>query len=138
MNGNDVVLLCPQVYSNLLPSSASSRPDYYTSKVTTIVSVTLTVTDIQGADLSEPLVLFWHCHWENTCNKLVTATLSWLSFIPITLSDLALLSRSLRNQVEGGAQILAPVVVTTCYMCPGVLCCSRSYLNQFSLFSYHC
>jgi len=31
-------------------------------KVTAIVSVMLTATDIQGADLSKPLVLFWHCH----------------------------------------------------------------------------
>jgi len=34
--------------------------DYYTSKTTAIVSVTLTAMDIPKADLSEPLVLFWH------------------------------------------------------------------------------
>ena len=47
--------------------------------VTGIVSVMLTVTDIQRAHLSEPLALFWHLHWEGTRNKLATATLSWLS-----------------------------------------------------------
>ena len=100
-NENGAVFLCPQVCNNLLPGSVSSQPDYYTSKVTAIVSATLTVTDIQGADLSEPLVLFWHYHWESNWNKLPTATLSWLSFIPNTLSDLALLSRLLRNQWKG-------------------------------------
>jgi len=44
--------------------SASSQVDYYTSKVTAVVSVMLTAVDIQGADLSEPLVLFWHHHPE--------------------------------------------------------------------------
>jgi len=32
--------------------------DYYTFKVTAVVSMMLTAVDIQGADLSEPLVLF--------------------------------------------------------------------------------
>ena len=40
------------------------------------------------------------------------------------------------KSVEGGARILAWVVVTTRYVCPGVLCRSRSYLNRFSLFTY--
>ena len=53
-------LLCLQAYTNPLPGSASSQLECYTSTVTAIVSVTLTATDIQGADLSEPLVLFWH------------------------------------------------------------------------------
>jgi len=97
MNKNNAHLLCPQVYNNL-PGSASSQLDCYTSKVTAIVSVTLTATDIQGADLSEPLVFFWHHHWEGAWNKLATATLSWLSFISDTLSHLALLSRSLGNR----------------------------------------
>ena len=38
--------------------AVSSQVDYYTSKVTAIVSMTLTAAYIQGADLSEPLVLF--------------------------------------------------------------------------------
>ena len=97
-NENDAVLLCPQVYNNLLPGSASSQLDCYTSKVTAVVSVTLTATDIQGADLSKPLVLFQHRHWEGAWNKLATATLSWLSFISDTLNHLTLLSRSLRNR----------------------------------------
>ena len=85
-NKNDAVLLCPQAYNNPLPGSISSQLDYYTSKGKAIVSVTLTAMDIQGADLSQPLVLFWHHHaW----NKLMTVTLSWLSFIPNTLSHLA-------------------------------------------------
>ena len=41
------------------------------------------------------------------------------------------------KSVEGGTWILAWVVVTTRYVCPGVLCHSRSYLNRFSLFAYH-
>jgi len=51
-------LLCPQAYNNHLPGSVSSQLDYYTLKVTAVVSVTLTAADIQGADLCEPLVLF--------------------------------------------------------------------------------
>ena len=51
-------MLCPQAHNNLLPGSVSSQVDYYTSKVTAIVSMTLTAVDIQGADLSKPLVLF--------------------------------------------------------------------------------
>jgi len=45
------------VHNNLLTGSVSSQVDYYTSKVTAIVSMMLTAADIQGADLSEPLVL---------------------------------------------------------------------------------
>jgi len=51
-------LLCPQAHNKLLPGSVSSQVDYYTSKVTAVVSMTLTVADIQGADLCEPLALF--------------------------------------------------------------------------------
>jgi len=51
-------LLCPQAHNNLLPGSVSSQVDYYTSKVTAVVSMTLTAADIQGADLCEPLALF--------------------------------------------------------------------------------
>ena len=91
-------LLCLQAYTNPLPGSASSQLECYTSTVTAIVSVTLTATDIQGADLSEPLVLFWHRHREGAWNKLATATLSWLSFISDTLSHLTLLSRSLEHR----------------------------------------
>jgi len=54
--------------------------------------------DILGADLSKALVLFWHHHREGAWNKLMTVTLSWLSFILNTLSHLTLLSRSLGNQ----------------------------------------
>jgi len=94
-NENNADLLCPQVYDNLLPGSASSQLDCCTSKVTAVVSVTLTAADVQGADLSEALVLFWHRHREGAWNKLTTASLSWLSFM---LSHLALLSRSLGNR----------------------------------------
>ena len=51
-------MLCPQAHNNLLPRSVSSQVDYYTSKVTAVVSMTLTAADIQGADLYEPLALF--------------------------------------------------------------------------------
>ena len=50
-------MLCPQAH-NLLPGSVSSQVDYYTSKVTAVVSMMLTTADIQGADLCEPLALF--------------------------------------------------------------------------------
>ena len=76
--------------------SASSQLDCYISKVK--VSVTLTAADLQGVDLSEPLVLFWHSHWEGAWNKLTTATLSWLSFIPNMLSHLTVLSWLLGNR----------------------------------------
>ena len=69
-------MLCPQAHNNLLPGSVSSQVDYYTSKVTVIVSVMLTATDIQGGDLSEPLVFFWHHHREGAWNKLATVTFS--------------------------------------------------------------
>ena len=52
----------------------------------------LTAADIQGAELSKPLVLFWYHHQEGA--GLTTATLSWLSFIPNMLTHLAPLSRS--------------------------------------------
>jgi len=42
------------------------------------------------------------------------------------------------KSVEGGAQILAQVVVTTRYVCPGLPRLSRLYLNRFSLFAYRC
>ena len=51
-------MLCPQAHNNLLPGSVSSQVDYYTSKVTAVVSMTLTAADIPGADLYEPLALF--------------------------------------------------------------------------------
>ena len=51
-------MLSLQAHNNLLPSSVSSQVDYYTSKVTAVVSMTLTAADIQGADLCEPLALF--------------------------------------------------------------------------------
>ena len=52
----------------------------------------LTAADIQGAELSKPLVLFWYHHQEGAV--LATATLSWLSFIPNMLTHLAPLSQS--------------------------------------------
>jgi len=88
--------VCPQARNNLLPGSVSSQVDY-TAKVAAIVSVTLTATDIQGADLSEPLVLFWHRHPEGAWKTLLTETLSRLPFIPNMLSHLALLSQLLGN-----------------------------------------
>ena len=93
-NKNNADLLSPQAYDNFLPGSASSQLDCCTSKVTVVVSVMLTATDIQREDLNEPLVLFWHRHQEGAWNKLATATLSWLSFM---LSYLALLSLLLEN-----------------------------------------
>jgi len=71
MYGNDAVLLCTQAYNNFLPGSLSSQLDY-TSKVTAVVSVMLTAADIQGADLSESLALFWHRHPEGAWKKLTT------------------------------------------------------------------
>jgi len=54
--------------------SVSSQLDYYTSKVTAVVSMTLTAVDIQGADLSEPLVLFWHHHPVVVCGLWVAGS----------------------------------------------------------------
>ena len=51
-------MLCPQAHNNLLPGFVSSQVDYYTSKVTAVVSMTLTAAGKQGADLCEPLALF--------------------------------------------------------------------------------
>ena len=80
-------------FCQVLPGSARFWMDYYTLKVTAAVFVTFTAADIEGADLSEPLVLFWHRHQEAAWNKLATATFSWLSFITDMLSHLTLLSR---------------------------------------------
>jgi len=74
--------------------------------------VILTAADIQRADLSEPLVLFWHHHREGAWNKLATAS---LSFIPNMLSHLAPLSQ---------------FVATNCYIHLCLMHCSCS--NQFS------
>ena len=132
-NENNAHLLCPQAYNNLLPGFASSL-DCYTSKVTARVSVTLTAMDIQGADLSEPLVFFWHCHREGAWNKLVTVTLSWLSFISDTLSHLALLSRSLGNRwkevPEFWLGLLSQLVMYVQVYCV--------VLDRTSLFAYRC
>jgi len=62
----------------------------------------------------------WHHHPEGAWKTLPTVILSWLSII--------------WKSMEGGAWILARVVVTTRYVCPGVPCRSRSYLNRFSLY----
>jgi len=101
-------LLRLQVYNNLLPGSVSSQLDYFTSKVTAVVSVTLTAADVQGADLSEPLVLFWHRHWEGTWNKIVTASLISLKHSKPSPSPISIA----RKSVEGGTWILARAVVT--------------------------
>jgi len=98
MNENEAVLLCPQAYNNLLPGSVSSQVDYYTSKVTAVVSMTLTAADIQGADLSKlKFGSLWHRHPEGAWKTLPTVTLSWLSFIPNMLCHLTLLCLSLGN-----------------------------------------
>ena len=90
-------MLCPQAYNHFcqalfftagllyFPNNSCSFCDAYCH-------------DIQGTDLSEPLVLFWHRHREGAWNKLATATLSWLSFIPNMLSHLSLLSQLLGNR----------------------------------------
>jgi len=43
----------------LFPGSLSSQLDYYNLKVTAVVSVMLIAADIQGADLSKSLALFF-------------------------------------------------------------------------------
>jgi len=48
--------------------------------------------------LSSTTIIKKNCHREGAWKKLVTATLSWLSFIPNMLSHLALLSRLIGNQ----------------------------------------
>jgi len=54
-NENDAVWLCPQAYNNLLPGSVSWQLDYYTLKVTAVVSAMLTAADIQEQA--------WASHW---------------------------------------------------------------------------
>jgi len=97
--------------------------------------MTLTAADIQGADLSEPLVLFGipvqkvpgkHSQ-QRPLAALIHPKHATPSCSPVSITW---------KLVEGGTRILAWVVVTTHYICPGVLRRSQSYLNRFSLFAY--
>ena len=111
-------MLYPQAYNNLLPGSLSLQLDYYISKVTAVVSVTLKAADIQGTDLSEPLVLFWHRHWvEQTPNSDPQLALIYHKHAKPSRSTISIAWKS----VEGGAGVLGRVVVTTRYVYPGVL-----------------
>ena len=104
-------------------------------EITAIVSVMLTATDIQGADLSEPLVLFWHSHrrcLEQTPDSDPQLALIHPRHAKPSHSPISIAWKS----VEGGARILGRVVVTTCYIYPGVLCRSQSYLSRSP--AYHC
>ena len=112
---------------------SSARLCFFT--VTAVVSKMLTAADIQGADLSEPLVLFWHSHrrcLEQTLDSDPQLALIHPKHAMPSCSPISITWKS----VEGGARILARVVVTTCYACPGMLHRSQSYLNRFSLFAY--
>ena len=129
-------MLCPQAHNNLLPGSVSSQVDYYTSRVTAVVSMTLTAADIQGADLYEPSALFGiaiqkvpgkHSRQRPSAGS-IHPKHAMPSRSPISITW---------KSVEGGAWILARVVVTTRNVCPGVPRRSQSYLNRFSLFAYH-
>ena len=57
-NENEAVLLCPQAHNNLLPGSLFSQLGLLYFKSNSCSSMTLTAAEIQGVDLSEPLVLF--------------------------------------------------------------------------------
>jgi len=131
MRSSDAVFLCPQVYNNLLPGSVSSQLDYYTLKVTAVVSVTLTATNIQGADLSEPLVLL-----ALPSRRCLEQTRDSNPQLALIHPKHAKPSLSYLNHLKIDAPgFPARVVATTCYVCSGVLYHSRSYLNQFSLFA---
>ena len=94
-------------------------------KVTAIVSVTLIAADIQGAATGSLLALPLGRCLEQTRDKnpqlaLIHPKHANPSYSPILIA---------RKSVVGGTQILAWVVATTRYICPGVLCHSCSYLN---------
>jgi len=133
-NENEAVLLCPQAHNNLLPGSVSSQVDYYTSEVTAVVSMTLTAADIQGVDLCEPLALFGiamqKVPGKHSRQQPSAGSHSSQTHYAISLSYLDHLEIGRRS-----AQILARVVVTTRYVCPGLPRRSRTYLNRFSLFA---
>jgi len=131
-NENEVVLLCPQAHNNLLPSSVSSQLDYYTSKVPAVVSMTLTAVEQTCASHWLPLASPSRRCLENTPDSdpqlaLIHPKHAMPSRPPISITW---------KSVEEGAQILARVVVKTCYVCPGLPRRSRSYFNRFSLFAY--
>ena len=63
-----------------------------------MVSVTLTATDIPGADLSELLVLFWHRYREKCLEQARDCDLSCLPSIQNTLNHLGLVPGSLGNR----------------------------------------
>jgi len=115
----------------------SSQLDCYTSKVTAVVSVTLTAADIQGADLHERAFGFLLASPSGRCPKQTRDRDSQLALIHLrhTKPSRFLVSIAWKS-VEGGAKILDRVVVTTRYVCPGIPRRSRSYLNRFSLFAY--
>jgi len=78
----------------------------------------LTAMDIQEADLSEPLVLFWHHHQEGAWNKLTTATLSWhpkhaIKAVSLTYLDcLEISGRKLPDSGSGYCLLLGLGVTT--------------------------
>ena len=89
-----------------------------TSKVTAVVSVTLIAVDIQGGDLSEPLVLLWHRHWvKQTPNSYPQLALIHHKHTKSSHSAILIAWKS----VEGGVRIVAWAVVTTRYVYPGIL-----------------
>ena len=52
-----------------------------------MVSVMLTAVDIPGAELSEPLVHFWHHYQESEWNETRDCDLSWLSSLSNLLRE---------------------------------------------------
>ena len=101
-----------------------------------MVSVTLTATDIPGADLSELLVLFWHRYREKCLEQAHDSDLSCLPSIQNTLNHLGLEPGSLGNRWKkalGSWLGLLPQHVTGM---SSILRCSRSYFNRFSLFAH--
>ena len=131
-------LLCPQAYNNLLPGSASSQLGllYFESN-----SYSFCDTYCHGHTGSRPEQAIGfllaspsgRC-LEQTCDRDPQLALIHLRHAKPSHSPVSMAWKS----VERGAWILARVVVTTHYVCPGILHRSRSYLNRFSLFAYHC
>jgi len=112
-----MVLLCPQAHNNLLPGSVSSQVDYYTSKVTAAIPMTLTAVGIQGADLCEPLALFGIAIQKVPGKHSRQRPSAGSHSFQTSRSPILITWKS----VEGGAWILARVVVTTRYVCPSQL-----------------
>ena len=97
--------------------------------------MTLTATDIPGADLSELLVLFWHRYREKCLEQARDCDLSCLPSIQNTLNHLGLVPGSLGNRWKaalGSWLGLLPQHVTGM---SSILRCSRSYFNRFSFFA---